>query len=113
MATKMNSKDEHAFVVNISSLITTDTKYTGQVLDSGASSHFKPNPQNFTTFQDITPWPIKVADGCTFHATGQGDVVFSIQGSGKMHKITLHDMLYVLSMPISLISISPITRSGY
>jgi hypothetical protein len=53
-----------------------------------------------------------VADGCTFHATGKGDVTFIIKSSSKEHKITLRETLFTLTMPMPLISISCMPSPG-
>jgi hypothetical protein len=45
--------------------------------------------------------------------TRQGDITFHIQNGQASHKIILKDTLYAPTMPVPLISISCITKSGY
>jgi len=56
----------------------------GAIVDSGATSHFCPDHAKFKTFMSIDPKPIKVADGCTLQATGQGDCEIELP-NGKDH----------------------------
>ena len=44
------------------------------IMDSGTNVHFCPEHENFTNFINTPPLPIRAADGCTFYATGKGDV---------------------------------------
>jgi hypothetical protein len=78
----------------------------------GASSHFEPDRRKYQSFRSIPPKLIK-ATGRIFYATGQGDIPFTICNGTKTHKIMLKDTLYVPTMPIPLISISHIVKSGY
>ncbi|KAJ7446667.1 hypothetical protein FB451DRAFT_940928, partial [Mycena latifolia] len=43
------------------------------IVDSGATRHFSPNRANFTNFREISPVPIRAADGRSFNATRKGD----------------------------------------
>jgi hypothetical protein len=54
-ATEANAHDEHTFISTDFSLIVANVNEIGHVLDTGASSHFKPCHEKFRTFKDITP----------------------------------------------------------
>jgi hypothetical protein len=105
--------DEHTFIITNFALIASDTSESECILDSGATSHFDPTQENFKSFHEIPPRPIRAADGCTFHATGKGDITFIIRSGSKEHKITLRETLFAPTMPMPLISISRIAKSGY
>ncbi|KAL7278122.1 hypothetical protein ACG7TL_008093 [Trametes sanguinea] len=88
------------------------TRYS-RLIDSGASRHFDPNRDNFTTFRPISPIPINSADGRVFYATGEGDVRVAIRHSRHNINFTLRNVLYAPSMPVALTSISQLIESGF
>lgn len=51
-------------------------------------------------------------NGEAFNATGKGTVKFTYSYAGKPIHITLHDVLYAFTMPISLVSASRIVKNG-
>ncbi|KAF8156065.1 hypothetical protein B0H34DRAFT_659818, partial [Crassisporium funariophilum] len=46
----------------------------GVIIDCGASSHFSPSRKKFLNYQEISPEPVRAADGRTFSAVGKGDL---------------------------------------
>jgi hypothetical protein len=106
IASDAPATDEHVFIVTDFTLVASDIKESGRILDSRARSHFDPTCENFIDFHTILPRPIKSPDGRIFHAIGQGNVIFNIENGQRIHKITLKYTLYAPTMPIPLISIS-------
>ena len=74
------------------------------ILDSGATDHMTPQPKHFSSY---TPCPsnqkISTADGSLMTATGQGEVQISLS-------ITLKNVLQILKLSVSLISIKKLTQ---
>ena len=52
-------------------------------------------------------------DKCTFQAIGQGDIYIEVPNGNKSTCIPLKDVLYALSMGVTLILISKLTTAGY
>jgi hypothetical protein len=84
-----------------------------RILDSGASRHFEPDRTKFATYHSISPRPMTSADGRNFYANGEGDVPIEIPREGGPVCITLHNVLHAAEMPIGLVSVSAMARSGY
>ena len=67
----------------------------------------------FINFTKIDPVHITAADKCTFQASGKGDIYIHIPNGDKpKSQILLKDVLYALSMGVTLVSISKIASAG-
>ena len=84
-----------------------------ELYDSSASQHFSPFCDQFVRFETIPPRPISAADKRTFQAVGQGDIYIEVPNSDKSTCVLLKDVLYALSMGVTLVSISKLTTAGY
>ena len=84
-----------------------------ELYDSGALQHFSPFCDQFVRFETIPPRPISTADKRTFQGVGQGDIYIEVSNGDKSTCVLLKDVLYTLSMDVTLISISKLTAAGY
>ncbi|KAI6095002.1 hypothetical protein F5141DRAFT_1014111 [Pisolithus sp. B1] len=64
-------------------------------------------------FTPIPPKPISIADGCTIHATGHGDIVIKLPRGSEHVSITLKDVLLALDIAFTLISTTQIADANY
>jgi len=86
---------------------------TIELYDSGASQHMSPYHHRFLNFKSISPHPIQAADKRTFDTIGRGDLPNKVPNGKTTTCILLTNVLYVLLMGTTLISISRLTRAGY
>jgi transposase InsO family protein len=80
------------------------------ILDSGASNHISPERSDFHSLRPIAPHPIHGFNGSSTNAIGIGNVDLCI-ASG--HKLSLKDILYILSCSSRLISVNALTHHRY
>ncbi|KAF7372211.1 Integrase catalytic domain-containing protein [Mycena venus] len=71
--------------------------------DSGANVHISPCREDFITFTEIPPRPIRGFQGTSVHATGIGTIVTD--------KFVLHNVLYVPNASIRLLSVLRLCQS--
>ena len=85
------------------------------IIDCGASSHFTPDRDNLTNYQELSDIPIRAADGRTFSALGRGDMKISFpMGNGKKPTpITLKNVYYSPHLAFTLVSCTRMTRLGF
>ena len=85
------------------------------IIDCGASSHFTPDRNSLTNYQELTALPIRAADGRTFPALGCGDmqIHFPMGNSKKPTLITLKDVYYSPHLAFTLVSCTRMTRVGF
>jgi hypothetical protein len=88
------------------------TRVDTELYDSGASRHMSPRQHDFLNFVPIIPKMITAADKGTFKAIGQDNMLIDVPNGDKYSKVLLRDVLYALSMGVTLISISKITAMG-
>src|SRR5271168_4870543 len=86
----------------------------GTIIDCGASSHFSPEREKFLNYQELSPIPIRAANGRTFHALGKGDlkVLLPMGKDTKPIPVTLKDTYYSPQMAFTLISVTRMTNAG-
>jgi len=129
VAEEKESNDEanYAFLIdtdNIALVCTSDfheealkTGMTPQsiIIDCGASSHFTPDRNSLTNYQELTALPIRAADGRTFPALGCGDMQIHFpMGNGKKPTlITLKNVYYSSHLAFTLVSCTQMTRVGF
>ncbi|RDB27836.1 Retrovirus-related Pol polyprotein from transposon TNT 1-94 [Hypsizygus marmoreus] len=84
------------------------------IIDCGASSHFSPSHEKFLNYQEISPEPIRAADGRTFSAIGKGDlrVQLPMKNGEKSTPILLKKVYYAPQMAFTLVSVSCLDHAG-
>ncbi|KAF7367236.1 Retrovirus-related Pol polyprotein from transposon TNT 1-94 [Mycena sanguinolenta] len=95
--------------------LSTSSANVEMIIDTGATRHFTPDRANFITFSEISPVPIRAADGRSFHATGKGSYrTYLPMGPGKRPtRATLANTYYSPNMVYTLISVSTLDRAGF
>ncbi|KAF7335231.1 Transcription factor [Mycena sanguinolenta] len=83
------------------------------LLDSGANRHYCPSRERFVDYQTIDAVPIRSADNHTFYATGSGKVPMTVLHNGRHINMMLLDVLHAPAMPLTLVSVSRMARSGH
>jgi len=85
------------------------------IIDCGASSHFTPDRNSLTNYQELTALPIRAADGRTFPTLGRGDMQIHFpMGNGKKPTlITLKNVYYSPHLVFTLVSCTRMTRVGF
>jgi hypothetical protein len=92
----------------------TASQSNGTILDCGASTHFSPEKSKLLNYQEITPEPVKAADGRIFKATGKGDLKIDLpNGDQKPTPVTLKNVYYSPFLAFTLISVGTLDRLGY
>ena len=109
--------DDYAFLTstlsNSATVAAIPAEKRGAIVDSGASSHFCPDRNRFTTFTPIPPKPVKIANGQNIFAMGKGNVVIELPKGNECSNITLKDTLYVPDIALTLISTTCIIKAGF
>ncbi|KAF5375901.1 hypothetical protein D9615_008263 [Tricholomella constricta] len=92
----------------------TTSSLAGVIIDCGASSHFSPSRDKFLNYHEISPEPIRAADGRTFSAIGRGNlrVKLPMKDGEKSRSILLKKVYYAPQMAFTLISASCLDRAG-
>ena len=122
-----NNEENYAFLVNTDNIALVCTSdfheealKTGMapqsiIIDCGASSHFMPDQNSLTNYQELTALPICAADSRTFPALGCRDmqIHFPMGNSKKPTPITLKNVYYSPHLAFTLISCSRMTRVGF
>ena len=99
-----------------SALLAGENLQTGQhmiLFDSGASRHMSSYRDHFSNFKSIVPKAITAADKHTFEAIGKGDLTILIPNGPSTTRILLRNVLYVLKMGITLVSIGKLDVASY
>ena len=79
------------------------------IFDSGASCHISPVRSDFKTFRSISSVPVTGLGGSAVYAVGCGSVEI-IMAAGL--KLTLHDVLYIPSSDVRLVSVHSLNAAG-
>ena len=97
MSQPATATDDYAFLTSTLSdsatIAAIPAKKRGAIVDSGASSHFCPDCNRFTTFTPIPPKPVKIANGQNIFAMGKGNVVIELPKGNEHSNIMLKDTL--------------------
>ena len=85
----------------------------GVIIDSGATGHFSPHKSRFLNYRDITPEPIRAADGHTFSALGKGNLKIELLmgNNEKPTPVLLKDVRYSPNMAFTIVSVSHMDRA--
>jgi hypothetical protein len=79
-------------------------------LDSGATDHFTGNKASFTSYEDVTPFPISLGDESLILVEGKGSLTIATTTG---YNIQLKDVLYSPHFKnTSLLSIAKVTQAG-
>jgi hypothetical protein len=90
------------------------TKSNGTILDCGASSHFTPECSKLLNYREISPEPIRSADGHTFSATGKGDLKLELpNGDQKPTPVTLKNVYYSPHLAFTLMLVGIMDQNEY
>jgi len=84
-----------------------------ELYNSSASQHMLSACVHFVDFTTIPPKPIQSVDNQTFNAIGKGNLYVHLPNCNQQSRILLKDILYALSMKVTLISISCLASTGY
>ena len=94
----------------------TTTSYTASshidkpfIFDSGATCHISPNRDDFYSFRTINPRPVTGLGGSSVDAVGCGSIELILAAG---HKLLLHDVLYIPSSDVRLVSVLALNESG-
>jgi transposase InsO family protein len=79
------------------------------VFDTGATCHISPDRSDFKSLRAIPPFAVKGLGGSCVYAIGIGDIDLTIL---KGCKLRLHDVLFIPTSTIRLISVLALNRSG-
>jgi hypothetical protein len=74
-----------------------------------------PNQDKFSNFAEISPEPIRDADGRTFSVVGKGSIsiIFPMGKGQKPTNVLLMGVYYSPDMAYTLISVSRLDRAGH
>lgn len=82
-------------------------------VDSGSSSHISFQRELFSTYTEINPIMVRVADSTSHKAVGKGDVRLVLEVKGGFVGATLHEVLHVPTFKTNLFSVSKTLEQGY
>ena len=108
---KGQTRDEVAMAVAVSTVNSVPFSRPNVGLwhvDSGASSHLTGNRAWFVKLSPCVPCTVTVADRGTLTCTQRGTVVLLTE----RHRITVHNVLFVPSLGVNLLSVSAIVNAG-
>ena len=80
------------------------------IIDSGATNHATPELTLFTTLEDIPVKRIEVGNGEFIHCSQAGEIRFETIVEDKAKTVTLQRVLYSPKFPITLLSMSQLSR---
>ncbi|KAF7326533.1 Transcription factor [Mycena venus] len=83
------------------------------LIDSGANNHYCSTRDRFIDLRDIDPIPICSADNRTFYAKARSNVPITVLHHGRHVEMLLTDVLYAPEMPLTLISVSRMTKAKF
>jgi hypothetical protein len=85
-----------------------------EIYDSGASIHMTLSRHQLMSYQAIEPCRITAADNKTLNTIGMGDMYGQVpNGPNRSMRIVAKDVLYVLKLGPTLISIGCIAQAGH
>ena len=84
-------------------------------VDSAASRHFCHDISLLCEKEDITPVPIQLGDNSIVYATAKGSVKLPVTSTptSASHILILHDVLYVKSLTLNLVSVPKLVDDGH
>lgn len=112
MENNANSSGNFAFIA-VSSAIKSQVN-TEWYMDSGASQHMCKERDLFCSFIELkTPKHVKIGDGTTLQAQGQGNICILAYNGVNFHCVTLYDVLFVPQLKVNLFSQGKALDKGF
>jgi transposase InsO family protein len=90
----------------------TTSKASEWLIDSGASMHLCNNRKWFADYQQDTNKKVVLGDNHVIPVVGRGRIEMELQLSGRTSLGTFHDVLYVPTIAVNLLSVSMMTKAG-
>jgi len=84
-----------------------------ELYNLGATRHMSLFHKQFIMYQPINAYPITAANNKVFHAIGVGDLQIEVLNGTTLNKVLLKDMLYVLDLCLTVMSIRCIMKAGF
>ncbi|KAI5413875.1 hypothetical protein KIW84_058131 [Lathyrus oleraceus] len=103
--TTVNSVSTSPFVMNSHASSVNGKNPNLWILDTDATNHFSFNFSSFVEYKNIVPIPVSLPDGSQVVASVSGTVAIS-------PSLTLHNVLYIPSFHVNLISIAKLVDSN-
>ena len=111
LVTENFSADEFSFCATTGE---NQTRRTDWIIDSGASYHMCCERDVFLTYKKLTNSTVKLGDGRTVSAAGEGIVKLKVhRADGNEVTLKLHRMLHVPEMSVNLLSVKNVTDRGF
>ena len=89
-------------------------KRSDWIIDSGASCHMTWEKELFFEYRELSGSTVKVGDGRTVEAMGEGTVRLSVyRDDGKLHTLSMVNVLHVPELSCNLMSVRQITDRGF
>ena len=90
-----------------------DIAHHGIIINCGASRHFTPDHLRLLDYKEISPVPIRTANGRSFNALGRGNMKISFpMGNKSPTTVTLINVYYCPSLTFTLLSVTCMAPSG-
>ena len=81
-------------------------KWSDWIIDSGASCHMTWEKELFFEYRELSGSTVKVGDGRTVEAMGEGTVRISVyRDDGKLHTLSMVNVLHVPELSCNLMSV--------
>ena len=89
-------------------------KRSDWIIDSGASCHMTWEKELFHEYKELLGSTVKLGDGRTVEAMGEGTVKVSVyRGDGKLHTLSMKNVLHVPELSCNVMSVRKITDRGF
>ena len=89
-------------------------KRSDWIIDSGASCHMTWEKELFFEYRELSGSTVKLCDGRTVEAMDEGTVRVSVyRGDGKLHTLSMINVLHVPELSCNLMSVGQITDHGF
>ena len=89
-------------------------KRSDWIINSGASCHMTREKELFFEYRELSGSTVKLGDGRTVEAMGEGTVRISVyHGDGKLHTLSMINVLHVPELSCNLMSVRQITDRGF
>ena len=107
-----NSSDRESVGLVVQHAMSSHSKKTAWIVDSGATCHMCNDQSVFVTYESLkTPLKVTLGDGYEVDALGRGVVIlYSELPSGRSKRCKLHDVLHVPRLSYNLFSVSMATK---
>lgn len=108
---KMPNSNSNAFMSGRSKFLKIDENW---IVDSGASEHMTSHREWFSSYRHFQePSKIKIGDGTTLNAEGEGNIDVLIKSDDGWKEKYLENVLFVPNMKVNLFSTTAAMDKGY